>query len=147
MNSALIFLKKESTIQPRGLWGTAKYTPVFMVKNGKEFFVRNIVDDKELELEPFLDQLRLNNGSFYCEYCQWPNISNPIDFINTVISIGHVFLNASLGKYNTIEDGYIDFGGNLKDVSCAFSFRIYDQLIIDQVEQLSGIKKMFYTPA
>ncbi len=141
INTAKVsFIEKESYIAKHGLAGTAKYTPVYMLKEGQPLFIRNAINDNFNEVAEIKKQLEKTNGMYFTSYCGF-GPCDPIDFINWVKSNNYTFEDCTaVGKYNTDEDGFVDFGGNLKQVSCAFDFRIYDKEMVKEIVRLTGFE-------
>jgi hypothetical protein len=124
-----------------------KAHPVFMVKDGKEYFMLNRTTEKSChyDAERLKQDLMNNGGSFIRFHGKY---DNPFDLVDMVIEKKFAF--ESCGKngrvFNDVSTlfkdnrnapcygaGFIDFGGNLREVSCAFQYRIYD---IDMAERL-----------
>lgn len=143
------FIEKESYFRCHHLYFQTriKYTPVFMVKGSVEYFVRNIVDDKREEVDLILNQLVKNDGKFWVDYCHMRDIESPIQFAEKVKEMGWHYQDPGLGRYNTKESKVVDFQGNLKERSCAFSFRIYDSKMIQKVAKISGVALEYFKEA
>lgn len=135
-NKEISFILKDSYIAKYGLGSTAKYTPVYMVNDAGTFFVRNIINDKSIDVDEIKAELIKTNGRYFTFCCGKRDV-DPIGFIDWVKENDFNFEDCTaIGKYNTIEDGFVDFGGNLKEISCAFSFRIYDPELVKEVKEL-----------
>lgn len=112
--------------------------PVFMVKNGTEYFVRNRVVDcmnrawkdyeirkaaRELsEIKRFLEQ---NDGKYFKFHGAF---DDPFEMLEDMKCKGHTFTRPNDLFLGCIKpnDGYLDFHGNRKEYSAAFHYRIYD---------------------
>ena len=137
----ILFTEKPTYRSAYSLASTANYTPIFMQIGEKELFVRNIINGHKEEVAQFTAQLVENNGAYFCNYCHARGIKNPIEFLQFVKERGFTFEEfTQIGKYNSKESGFIDFGGNLREYSSAFDFRIYDMELVKEIETLTGLK-------
>lgn len=135
-------IKKPSCYSEYGFQKKAYFTPYLFVRDGKEFFIRNLVEftkgDKKTknrnELSNYLLDLRKNKFKFITSYC-YSRHEDPISFLKWVIETKKTF--QITGELFYCFDGYADFHGNLKEVSCAFNFRIYDKELLRKTELLA----------
>lgn len=131
--------------------------PVFMNKGGKEYFVYNrkpsVGDPDSLynkQQNDVLDAMKLmlcNNGGRYAK-SSYGKFDCPYELIQYVKDKKCQFISGE-HKFNHIEtlfsdcrgvdgygEGFVDFGGNIRQVSCAFSFRIYDNEMVRELKEL-----------
>lgn len=105
------------------------YTPLYV--NGK--FVCNIADaereQKRKEAAEYLLSLRRNDYKFLAFYSKKDNV---FDFLKWVKDNGYNF--EPFTRFAKYPD-YTDFGGNLREFSAAFSYRIYDAETLKSISQ------------
>jgi len=143
----ITFIEKEtftSTLVPGQV---RQLTPIFMVKDGKEYFMFNRwtanENDNHLEVEMCKETLLSNNGQYFSFYC---NHRNPLDLIADIKERQYHFARPEkvIERFDNKEygRGFTDFSGNLVEVSAAFHYRIFCKVfakkIKDQVETLIG---------
>lgn len=122
------------------------YAPVFMVKNGVEYFVINRVvavtgdsfyaQQANSRLEAAKQTLIENDGRYCKFYGQHPD---PADMLKEIERRGHTFTEPE----EIFEDchgehyggGFVDFHGNLNEVSAAFMYRIFDRELAEQLKK------------
>lgn len=149
--SAISFIEKdefELTPLPFNQKGD-KAVPVFMVMDGKEYFIVNRTTKKPGHYDTDSIKLRLeeNDGRYFKFH---GHFANPFELIKWVAEKKYSF--ECSGKTGIVYDdvpalfgdcrdeprygeGFIDFRGNIRQVSAAFSYRIYD---VSMVEALKG---------
>lgn len=137
MNNNIYFIEKKP-IEDKNPFVGGIFYPVYMIKNNKEYFVCNRRETKskteQTRLENIKQQLINNNGKIFKFYSFY---DDPLDLINVIIKRKHHFDNPNkLFSGNFDKNGFIDFNGNLKEVSCAFNYRIYDFDIINKIKEL-----------
>ena len=88
-------------------------------------------DQKRSELAIRIRQLRNNNYKFICFYAGV--FSDPVELIKWAKSQNKTFLRH--GDFYRKSDGFVDFHGNFKEVSCAFMFRIYDKALLIKIKR------------
>lgn len=139
------FIEKEKFTQKYGLNGDGEYTPVYMLKNNDEFFIGNIVKqinnydylakynykNRVNEIKRIKEMLLNNNGDYLKEYGKF---DNPFDFVDWVKENNYTF--EIHGELFRNCEQFTDFHGNLKEYSLAFNYRIYNQDIVNQLENL-----------
>ena len=123
--------------------------PVFMIKNGKEFFVVNREREKREHYDTEHIKMRLteNNGVYFKFYGIH---EDPFALIQWVKGKKYAFESSkgSGRKFNDTEtlftdcrnekgygEGFWDFGGNIREVSCAFNYRIYDIAMVNLLKE------------
>lgn len=133
----IYFVEKDPDKSESSLYGMI-LAPVFMVKDGIEYFVRNrVVDymdkawrdyeikksDREIsEIKRFLEQ---NDGKYFKFNGAF---DDPFEMLEDMKCKGHTFTRPNDLFLGCIKpnDGYLDFLGNRKEYSAAFHYRIYD---------------------
>ena len=126
--------------QDEGRWGYGGeryYVPVYMVKDGQELFVRNRVvasrglfaqcdiSESQRKIDLIKKQLLENCGKFFKNNGEF---DNPLDMLDKIAEKGWNFCKADdLYRDMRKENGCVDFHGNVKEYSYAFSYRIYDK--------------------
>lgn len=132
------FVEKEPWYYEAPFIGNDWFYPTYMIKDGKEFFMFNRRNppinswDKESE-EAYKKQLTLNGGRYFTFYGY---LSNPFDMLKTMAERHHHLESLKLFD-DQIEDErwrYFDFGGNSREVSSAFKYRIYDTDMIEKIK-------------
>ena len=123
--------------------------PVFMMKGGNEYFVinRNRDTKEHYDTEHIKLKLTETKGTYFKFYGVF---DDPYSLIQWVKDKGYSF--ESSGKngrvfsdaeslFSDCRDnerygkGFIDFGGNIREVSCAFQYRIYDIAIVEALKE------------
>lgn len=129
-----------------------KAVPVFMVKDGKKYFMLNRTTEKQEHYDTEHIKLKLaeNSGDFFKFY---GGFDSPFEFVSWVLEKKYSF--ESSGKdgrvFNDVATlfddcrnipgygaGFIDFHGNIREVSCAFSYRIYDVSMVEALKSAIG---------
>ena len=75
------FTENPSYVSSYGLNSRAKFTPIYAIINGKEVFLRNLVNDENREIDELKQQLLENEGKFIRFYGFKPT---PIEFIHWI---------------------------------------------------------------
>jgi len=128
--------------------------PVFMMKDGDEFFVINRNRDKESHYDTEHIKMRLieNKGAYFKLYGVFDDPYSLVQWVKEKKysfecsgKNGRVFndvksLFKDCGNNERYVKGFIDFGGNIREVSCAFQYRIYDIAMVDALKE--QIKKL-----
>lgn len=116
--------------------------PVYMLKDGDEYFVGNR-EEPELPdglyfagIEKFLQE---NNGAYFYFYSPWPH---PLEMLN---AIGSKYTFDSIhnllcdSKEIGIKGGrFLDFHGNLREIAAGFYYRIYDESLMMAVRKAAA---------
>lgn len=107
-------------------------------KDGKEYFMfnRREPDDKWKleENEAHKKQLIETNGKYFTFNGFY---KNPIEMLKEIIKRKHHFTTPKEMYYGDIKErAYLDFHGNRKEVSAAFHYRIYDELLATQIQNI-----------
>lgn len=141
MNSISFIEKDEFELPPLPFHQKGdKAVPVFMILDGKEYFVYNRTAEKNIyqDIETLKAKLIENEGKYFKFYGYF---DNPFELVKLAAEKKCSF--ESSGKngrvFNDIPtlfsdcrdeprygEGFIDFGGNIREVSAAFRYRIYD---------------------
>jgi len=113
--------------------------PTYMIKDGKEYFVKSVTisggnyspeDDKQ-KLEAIKQQLISTNGAY----------DNPLDMLKEIEVRGHTFSEPHLDRLFTNCDmefygaGFVDFAGDRREVSAAFSYSVYDRSLVEELKR------------
>jgi len=123
--------------------------PVFMMKDGDEFFVINRNQDKEehYDTEHIKMELIENKGVYFKFYGIFDNPYSLVKWVKEKKysfecsgKSGRVFndvksLFRDRGNDERYGKGFVDFGGNIREVSCAFQYRIYDIAMVDTLKE------------
>ncbi|MEY8230167.1 hypothetical protein AALA82_00910 [Oscillospiraceae bacterium 50-16] len=143
----ITFIEKATWTAPSPFTGQT-YAPVFMVKDGVEYFVVNRVvhsyergyesyslkqSQKGLEAtKAFLIQ---NDG----EYFKFNGIYvDPFEMLKEMEERGHTFCDPDklfddCRKNPGYGGGFVDFHGNRNEVAAAFHYRIYDESMLEKL--------------
>lgn len=125
------------------------YAPIYMVKNGQEFFVVNrVVHDGEPgygkyhekkscdEVEGIKAALLSNDGKYF-KYNGF--YDDPMEMLGEIEEQQHTFVEPEnifwVCHSDGSEAGFIDFHGNRREVSAAFYYRIYDDVLASQIKK------------
>lgn len=113
--------------------------PVYMVKEGKRHFVINrCSNDNALsryKRESIQFQLIKTKG----KYVKFHGIcDSPYSFLDFVCKRRATLERPSRGLFDEHEDS-TDFGGNIREVSAAFKYRIYDNEMIDRIKSIVSL--------
>lgn len=144
MKTPAIIKKETIHNKPFGMNSRGNYTPYWIQVNGKERFIANLIErtcfapkkDKQnrKEFAEKLINLRANKYKFLKFYCGMAD--NPKDFLNKVIKNGYTLERHGEFFSEHKDMGFTDFHGNLTQISCAFSFRIFDTKLLKEVQKL-----------
>lgn len=148
MNSTITFFEdaQKKWYSDNYAFGGRYMYPNYMLKNDKRYFMFNRgSDDRNYEIdeqEARKSQLISNAGKYFKFNGVFPS---PLEMLKWIIDKKYQFcsLTAKTIHYEdrTSED-YFDFHGNLKEVSAAFFYRIYDEQLIEEIKTL--IKQIPY---
>jgi len=125
--------------------------PVFMVKDGTEYFVKNRTisggsfspEFYLREIEAIKGQLLSANGVYFKLHGVH---DNPLDMLREMEKRKHSFDNPNLNRLfadygsEAYGAGFVDFGGNRSEVSAAFQYRIYDKAFAEELR--AQVKKL-----
>lgn len=135
------FIEKERYYDDSWFTGQCWMYPVFMLKDGREYFVQNRrePDDswKKEELERRKAELIANGGTcvrFHGLY------QDPLEMLAKMEERGHTFtepdnLFVDCRSSKSYGEGFVDFHGNRKEASAAFYYRVYDLDLLKAVEE------------
>ncbi len=137
MKKMKLFYDTDNKFKTFSEWhnGTVTYTPVYLEKDGKRYFLGNTTDadhkNREEEIQWYFNQLQQNDGKYFCLYCH-AKTNNLYTFMEWIKTNDQHLQGARLDH----DDDYrfVDFGGNLVERSCAFQFRIFDMKIIEEIK-------------
>ena len=135
------FIEKEEgkyTSQHTGM----TYVPIYMVKDGKEFFVANRVfveeDGKcgkeflQDELECYMKFLEQHDYKYFKFYGFY---DDPMEMIKEMKNRCHTFTEPESLFVGDSLRGSIDFYGNRNEVSAAFHYRIFDLELYERIKK------------
>ena len=110
--------------------------PNFMIKDGKEYFVLNRREPqpeyKDAEDQIIIDFLKRTNGTYTVFY---GSFKIPTDFLKYVVEKKYSFEDFS-EFIDAEKSSFTDFHGNLKEVSSAFRYRLYDTKLIQDLKKI-----------
>jgi hypothetical protein len=143
-------VKDDLGIKDFGFTSKGHYTSYSFTVDGVYYFISNLIEhtgDKyhdnssRREMAERLLNLRSNNYKFMKFY--GGKFDNPIDFIQW-IKTKKLTLEIH-GSPFVKSENFTDFHGNLKEVSCAFHFRIYNKDLLSDIETIvSQLKKHYH---
>ena len=140
----LVNMPEIEIIEKEPWWDDSPFTgqhwmfPTYMVKDGAEHFMYNrsstesTIDKNERESRK--KQL-LGNGGMFMRFNGYKD--NPLAYLWSVVKRKHSFVPCGYRPAidrSQEEIGCVDFHGNLKEVSAAFCYRIYDDELLTLVE-------------
>jgi len=135
------FIEKETYYGEYGMAGNANFTPIYFKVGDREHFLRNkINNNEEISLQELKKDLERND----CKFVRFYGAEkSPISFLEyvkknkyTLQIHGELFLKSKT---------FTDFHGNLKEISSAFMFRIYDEQFLDELKRIcKGTKKYYH---
>lgn len=135
------FFEKERYYDDSCFTGQCWMYPVFMLKDGREYFVQNRrePDDnwKKEDLERRKAELLANDGAYFRFHGFY---SDPLEMLAEIEKRGHTFtepnsLFVDCRSSKSYGEGFVDFHGNLNEVSAAFHYRIYDMDFLNAVKE------------
>lgn len=143
------FFEKERYYDDSIFTGQCWMYPVFMLKDGKEYFVQNRrePDDswKQEELYDRKAELLANNGAYFRFHGFY---ADPLEMLKEMAERGHTFtepdrLFVDCRSPKSYGEGFVDFHGNRNEVSAAFHYRIYDAALLEKIKEAAApiIKK------
>lgn len=114
--------------------------PNFMIKDGKEFFIMNRrvpqPKYKDNEIQEHIKQLKENNGAYITFYGA---NKNPIDMLKDIVERQFSFIEPTELFKESESNDFVDFNGNLNEVSAAFMYRIYDTKILKDIKEIASL--------
>lgn len=114
--------------------------PNFMIKDGKEFFIinRRVPQPKYKndEIKGFIEQLKGNDGKYVTFYGFY---KNPMDMLKNIVERQHSFVESTELFEKSDAKDFVDFSGNLNEVSAAFRYRIYDAEILKNIKRITSL--------
>ena len=139
----IIFLEKEElTFESED--GYRLYRPVYMLKDGVEYFVVNrLVADRDVswgkydvkrsndEIERYKKFLEKNDGKYFKFNGSFDDL---FEMLNDMKEHKHTFTSNELLYYNSANDRIVDFHGNRREASAAFHYRIYDTQMVERLK-------------
>lgn len=135
------FIEKEPWHDNNPYSGGCDMYPTYMVKDGKELFMFNRRSDQsEWEAENYESRKKqlLDNGGKFFKFYGYKD--SPYEYLNAVIERQHTFEKFGHEDVSWSDDGnFCDFCGNLKEISAAFFYRIYDVDMSKNVEKIVNL--------
>lgn len=142
MNRTITFIEEEQE-----KWHSANYAfgdrdmyPNYMIKDGKRFFMfnrgsnaRSYDIDKQ---EARKAQLLSTDGKYFKFHGAF---ASPIDMLKWIIDKKYRFCSLTFNNVhyeNSTSEDHFDFHGNLKEVSAAFFYRLYDSELIGEIKTM-----------
>ena len=143
----ITFIEKEpfdsSVVPERNL----RLIPVFMIKNGVEFFVINRRADAPLNSNSLWaiqendrynlakSMLLSNGGKFYKLHGVY---TDPFELVKTIKKHGFTFTKPEEAFHRCDDErygaGFTEFQGNINETSMCFHYRIYDEEMVRQLK-------------
>ncbi|MBQ8709407.1 MAG: hypothetical protein IJ550_02330 [Bacteroidaceae bacterium] len=116
------------------------YVPVYFFYQDKKCFIHNRrvcgvphgTPEAMANERNYIEQLQKNDGRFFCMYNGYKNGIDIDAFIQWIWEHGFTFTDSFKISRNE-EWNYTDIHGNFNEVSCAFSYRIYDKRLAERV--------------
>ena len=134
MNKTITFIEK-APYESNTLWFKGKYYPNYMLKDGAEYFLWNRAEPSDrFDNEEYEERKKhlIENGGTYFKFYDHSKHNHPLDILKWVIDKGYTFEKCTKAQY--LSDGKcFDFSGNLRQVSSAFFYRIYDKALADEI--------------
>lgn len=113
--------------------------PVIMIKNNIEHFIFNRREPqesyKEQENKKILRQLKENDGMYATFYSPY---QHPMVFLKNIIENRYTFCKEFTEFIENNQGRFVDFSGNLNEISSAFMYRIYDKKIEKDLREIVG---------
>ena len=112
--------------------------PTYMIKDGKELFMFNRREpDSSWKLQENEERkafLIANDGKFFKFHGFY---DDPFEMLKKIAERKHTFTEPEEKNYLCDFDrcGFIDFHGNLREVSAAFHYRIYDYEMAQRIKE------------
>lgn len=124
--------------------GDCMMYPIFMFKDGKEYFVVNRREPdeswKEKEREAQIAELLANGGAYFHFHGLY---ADPFEMLKEMAERGHTFCDPDK-LFDDCRDnpgygsGFVDFHGNRNEVSAAFHYRIYDAALLEKIKEAAA---------
>lgn len=152
----IVFTEREPFVNYKAFGPTKqKLIPVYMTKDGLEYFVANIAIEggnygpeyHRQEMERYKTQLIQNGGRYFRFNGQY---DNPGEMLAEIKESGHTFTKPFVDLFNESPagqygEGFVSFWGNRNEVSAVFHYRIYDRefaaSLREQVQSIIETKK------
>lgn len=137
MLNQISFIEKEphksETIYFNGI-----YYPTFMVKNSEHYFLYNRsvpASYGDEELQNARKQQLIDNGGAYFKFHDHSKHNSPIELLKWIKEKGFHLDKRYTAKI--LSDGKtFDFHGNLREISCAFFYRIFDKDMAKEIQEI-----------
>ena len=125
------------------LHGPRELAPVYMQKDGAEYFVVNRVvydsdrawgkyevDRSQREVEDIKAFLTKTDGAYFKFHGDY---DDPLGMLESIFECGYTFTDDD-HFIECANDGFTDFHGNLNEISAAFHYRIYNAALLDKIK-------------
>ena len=132
-------IEKEPYFNDSPFTGDCYMYPTYMVKDGKEYFMFNRREpDSHWKLQANEDRkafLLANDGKYFVFHGFY---NDPFEMLKEIAREQYTFTESEENNYyGSIEkSGYLDFHGNLCEVSAAFHYRIYDREMAEKIKEV-----------
>ena len=140
-SKSIQFVEKEAWPNSEPFTGGCDMYPIYMIKDGVEHFMFNRRSDEsayESERDKACKAQLLANGGMFFRF--YGPVDTPYEYLRYVIERHHSFEKFSHKEVEWFDDGkFCDFHGNLKEVSAAFMYRIYDKELAANIEKVVGL--------
>ena len=143
------FEETEGYYDPSPFIGNCWRYPIYMLKGDERLFVIRRCEPEhsasaEYDRKRILAHLVKTKGA-YARFHSF--YETPFELLAAVCERKHTFEKSSLGLFRENDDS-VDFSGNLREVSAAFQYRIYDKDILDRIRAIVDlIQKKKYDEA
>ena len=116
------------------------YVPVYFLYNEKRCFIHNRrvygvpygTPEAKADEKNYIGQLQKNDGKFFCFYNGYRTGLDIEAFTQWIWGNGYTLTDDFKISRNK-QGNFVDIGGNFKEVSCAFSYRIYDEKLSKRI--------------
>lgn len=138
------FIEKDGWLCRSLYAGDCMMYPIFMLKDGKEYFVVNRREPseswKDKEREAQIAELLANDGTYFHFHGLY---ADPFEMLKEMAERGHTFRDPD-ELFDDCRDnpgygsGFVDFHGNRNEVSAAFHYRIYDAALLEKIKEAAA---------
>lgn len=141
--SEISFIEKEPWFDPSPFTGDCRMYPTYMMKDGVEYFLFNRREPEAeawhvREREERKAQLLSNGGAFFCFHGYK---RDPLSYLWNVVERKHTFMPCSYHEPVRNEEGehITEFSCDLREVSAACHYRIYDEELAELVRAIVAL--------
>lgn len=137
-------IERKGWIRKSPFSDTSIMHPVYMIKDGKEYFVVNRPEPEksweEKKRKAQIEELIANDGTHF-HFCG--AYADPFEMLKEMTERGHTFCNPDKLFDDCRNDpsygaGFVDFHGNRNEFSAAFYYRIYDEVLLERIKEATA---------